>query len=194
MRGMVAAAFGDMAPHPLDHEPDAAVLAQTWDEVWSRIARVVHRIREAIAPHLGVPVLDTERPNGSDPRRELRIGRSRLRFEPAPDPTEPALLDVRIVRLHPGVLPEYESTLSIDVVTRSWWSTLPELGPARLRDEDALEKLVFGLLVDRPPPDPGQRASSAGIIPRCTWCGEAGRSRRMAHRGQDTTRSSSTAT
>ena len=136
-----------------------------WLRLWSEILRVVEETRIALGHHLRDGALEARSLEPSRLARsgEIVMGRSRLRLDCSLE-ASPAVAGesrfaaafgadaplVRIVihRLREGAPPIVECVIAVDPLTEFWCSSDPELAPARLDDAFALERVVWGLLVD----------------------------------------------
>ena len=150
-----------------DHEvPFGAAAIAVWESVWGTIEHFIAEVRAVLGSHLRDGGIAAFRLPRGGPRQvgALTIGRTRLRFECPLDgcpaaASEPALREVfgahaTLVRIlvfrdSSSAPPRLESMLIAEPSSGRWIATEPEMGPASLRDVEALDRFLWSLLADR---------------------------------------------
>jgi hypothetical protein len=144
---------------------DAAATA-VWDCVWGVVDRFTADVRAVLGSHLrdGGVAAARYRSEGRCRVGAITVGRTRLRLECPLDPyragareaslrevfgAEAALVRIFVFRdSHPAPA-RLESMLVAEPSSGRWIATEPEMGPASLRDVEALSCFLWSLLADR---------------------------------------------
>jgi hypothetical protein len=150
-----------------EHGPSVAAAAiVVWDRVWGVIDRFTGDVRAVLGSHLRDGTIGAIRLAGDGRRRAgaLTIGRTQLRLEcpllVGKAGARETLLhevfgaDALLVRIFvyrdlERSPPRLESMLAAEPASGRWVATEPEMGPASLRDEEALSCFLWSLLADR---------------------------------------------